>query len=712
MTQNRASWLESNASQSFLVEASERLASARSMPAVVEVLRDTARGAIGADGIAVVLKDGDQCSYVAEDAIAPLWSGRRFPADQCISGWSMQHVETVIVSDVRADPRIPQTAYEPTFVRSLAMVRIGRPDPVAALGAYWSTTGPPPEGSIARLESLGRLAAIAVENARLLDLNREDARLKATMLAAGRMGLWSFDVASGTLDASAACRKNFGRDPALPFTYEDLQSAIHPDDREWVNAAIAASLTTRCEYDVEYRVLAPDGDIRWIGVRGQPSFRHEGTPIGLSGVSIDITERKRMEEALRTSAATLEHLVEERTRELVRTQDALRQSQKLEAMGQLTGGVAHDFNNLLTPIIGSLDLLHRRQVGSEREQRLISGALQSADRARVLVQRLLAFARRQPLHPEPVDMAALVIGMSELIGTTVGPQVELRLDLAAELPMAVADPHQVEMALLNLSVNARDAMPDGGSLVISAHLQRTDHLAAPGIEPGDYVVVSVSDTGLGMDADTQLRSIEPFFSTKGIGQGTGLGLSMAHGLARQLGGALTIESEPGSGTSIALWFPATGARQTAITASSNHEMHGSGVALVVDDEPLVRASTADMLVDLGFEVLEAASGHEALALIKSDARICVMISDHLMPHMTGVELVRAALAIRPSLPVLIVSGYSDAIGLASDLPRLSKPFRQAELSIALEKIMPAKEAAPIIVTVVEDPLGAPTIPIS
>lgn len=508
-------------SQAFLIEASEKLATARSMDEVVSVLRLTARATIGAEGIAVVLREGGCCVYVAEDGVAPLWAGSRFDERSCISGWAMINLDTVAISDVRTDPRIPQEAYAPTFVRSLLMAPIGRPHAIAALGAYWSDVREHDGETIRRLEGLARLATIAMENARLLREREEHDRQRELMVAAGRIGMWSFDIESGALDASPMCRINFGRDPALPFSYADLHAAIHPDDRERVTQAIATSITTGGDYDIEYRLITPAGETRWIGIRAQPSYMANGTPTSLAGLSIDITDRKRMEEALRSSAATLEHLVEERTRELVEAQEALRQAQKLEAMGQLTGGVAHDFNNLLTPIVGSLDLLQRRKIGGEREQRLIDGALQSADRARTLVQRLLAFARRQPLRPEPVDVSALITGMSDLVATTLGPQVALESDVGDDLPLAVADAHQVEMAILNLSVNARDAMAGTGRLTLSARRRNPgrDHQE---VAPGSYVVIAVSDTGAGMDEATRRRAVEPFFSTKGVGKGSTL----------------------------------------------------------------------------------------------------------------------------------------------------------------------------------------------
>ena len=674
---------------SRLAAASERLATARSLDAVVDVLRATAREIVGAQGIAVVIREGDRCFYAAEDSDSPLWAGGRFPMEACISGWAMTHRQTVAIADIARDARIPQEAYRPTFVRSLVMAPIGRPEPIAAIGAYWSEARSPDPDTVARLEALARSAAIAIENARLLASSQEAERQRAVAVAAGRMGVWSLDVPTATLETSALCRLNFGRDPAEPFPYAALHDAIHPDDRERVNRAIGESLAGGGDYDIEYRLVTPGGETRWIGIRARPTLAADGSPLTLSGVSVDITDRKRMEEALRDSAATLEHLVAERTRELVATQEALRQSQKLEAMGQLTGGVAHDFNNLLTPIIGSLDLLQRRQVGGAREQRLISGALQSADRAKTLVQRLLAFARRQPLNARAIDVGALVVGMQSLVSTTVGPQVEVRLDVAEDLPLAHADANQLEMALLNLAVNARDAMPGGGRLEIAASLETVGPGAVAGLTEGRYVRLAVADDGEGMDEATRLRAIEPFFSTKGVGQGTGLGLSMVHGLALQLGGALAVRSEVGAGTTIELWVPVSSERRAARSEASEiaHASLHAGVALLVDDEDLVRASTADMLADLGFEVIEARSGEEALDILAKRPRVDLLVTDHIMPHMTGAELASTAVAERPGLRVLVVSGYSDAIGLASALPRLEKPFRQCDLSASISALL-------------------------
>ncbi len=379
--------------------------------------------------------------------------------------------------------------------------------------------------------------------------------------------------------------------------------------------------------------------------------------------------------------------VTDRLREQARLKDAeegLRQSQKLEAMGQLTGGVSHDFNNLLSPIVGALDLLQRKGTGGEREQRLISGALQSAERARVLVQRLLAFARRQPLQSRAVDVGALVIGMADLVISTSGPRVKVVVNVADDMSAAVADPNQVEMAILNLAVNARDAMPDGGMLTISAEGDAVGAGHRSRLPPGEYVRLSVADTGTGMDQATIARAVEPFFSTKGVGRGTGLGLSMVHGLASQLGGALQINSRPGLGTNIEVWLPASDEAASPLERSEDVQARlAAGTVLLVDDEELVRASTADMLTELGYAVVEAGSAEEALRLIVMGQHFDVLMTDHLMPGMTGTELAREVRRRRPGVQVLLVSGYADVDGIAPDLPRLVKPFRKLDLAAKL-----------------------------
>ncbi|WP_324806393.1 ATP-binding protein [Sphingomonas sp. LY29] len=457
----------------------------------------------------------------------------------------------------------------------------------------------------------------------------------------------------------------WSEDHLLATPYSDF---MHPEDMAVTLAAIEEMGRTQQPTRFQNRIATADG--RWTPIGWTVSPEPGGA--NFIAVGRDLSDDRAREA------------------ELLQTQEALRQSQKLESMGQLTGGVAHDFNNLLTPIIGSLDMLLRRGLGSERERRLIDGALQSAERAKTLVQRLLAFARRQPLQPTAVDLRSLVDGMTGLIGSTLGPTIDVRIGIADNLPPARADPNQLEMAILNLGVNARDAMPGGGELSISAVRETVNADHGDGLAPGAYVRLSVGDNGMGMDEETRRRAIEPFFSTKGIGKGTGLGLSMAHGLAAQLGGALTIRSVPGEGTTVDLWLPVSGSQvdSEGVPIAAMSVANARGTALLVDDEELVRMSTADMLADLGYEVVEAGSAEEALKLVEAGATPDILVTDHLMPGMSGEELARRMRAQRPAFPVLIVSGYAEAEGIAADLPRLTKPFRNAELAERLASVHP------------------------
>jgi PAS domain S-box-containing protein len=458
----------------------------------------------------------------------------------------------------------------------------------------------------------------------------------------------------------------FGRRVRLGEIFPDL---FPPDQAEVMRSFMARALSGE-----SYTVVEEFGDPDLVKPHWEVSYyplRNEaGQIVGAFHHAKDISARLRGEAQLAVA------------------QEALRQSQKMEAMGQLTGGVAHDFNNLLTPIIGSLDLLVRRELGSERERRLIDGALQSAERAKTLVQRLLAFARRQPLQPTAVDLKSLIGGMADLIASTSGPKIDVRVEVSDDLPPAIADANQLEMAILNLAVNARDAMPAGGDLSISAAAESLEIGHHSQLPDGHYVRISVTDTGTGMDQATLERAIEPFFSTKGVGKGTGLGLSMVHGLASQLGGALTISSKAHEGTTVDLWLPvsettATFERQSSGAAS---RPAGRGTALLVDDEDLVRMSTADMLMDLGYSVAEASSAEEALRLVNEGLCPDLLVTDHLMPGMTGVELAGELKSVLPELPVLIVSGYADADGIEPTIARLTKPFRNSELAESLSKL--------------------------
>jgi PAS domain S-box-containing protein len=384
--------------------------------------------------------------------------------------------------------------------------------------------------------------------------------------------------------------------------------------------------------------------------------------------------------------------------ELKAAEARLRESQKMEALGQLTGGVAHDFNNLLMVVLGNLGLLRKRLPPEPRLMRLLDGAQQGAERGAALTARMLAFARRQELRPAPTDLTGLVSGLVPLLERSAGPTVRIEPTLPPGLPPALVDANQLELALLNLVVNARDAMPGGGTVTIALTADEAPSAVAPPyLVPGRYLRLSLSDTGQGMDAATLARAAEPFFTTKAVGQGSGLGLSMVQGLAEQSGGGLRLTSRPGEGTTAEIWLPRVEADAPAAAPPRPRAAEQADAAprriLVVDDDPLVAAGTAMMLEDLGHSALLAASGEEALASVTQEPALDLVLTDHAMPGMTGLELAERLRAERPDLPVALATGYAEASGISTPwLPRLNKPYRQDELDELVRRLTRAKAA--------------------
>lgn len=540
--------------------------------------------------------------------------------------------------------------------------------------------------------------------ARIEALDEGERRL-ATALEAGRLGSWELDVSKWELKTSTIFRSIFGRGSDDTFTYNDLIASIHPDDRQSMKDAVATTIETGSDYATDYRVVWPDGSLHWVEIRAQLYRAQSGHGVKLIGVSADITNRRNAEVHQRRLNEILEERVAGRTKELEqahevmlaevaqrqKAEDHLRQSQKLEAIGQLTGGVAHDFNNLLMAVLANLELLGKAVDTDPRLSRLVEGALQGARRGASLTQRLLAFARRQDLQVKAVDLRQLVQDMQDLLRRSVGPEVTLEINSCDCLPPVLADSNQIELALLNLVVNSRDAMPTGGSIRISL-AERDVENGDSGISKGRYIVLSVEDTGTGMDAETLAKAVEPFFSTKELGKGTGLGLSMIHGLALQLGGKFSLESTVGTGTIAHLWIPMAPAgtaysADVLPTATAPTSEQVSKRVLLVDDDALIAMSSADMIMDLGHDVVEVHSGAEAIEVLKGETSFDLMITDYSMPGMNGGELIIRAKSLRPDLSVLLATGYADLpAGVEVDAPRLSKPYTQAQLAAEIAKI--------------------------
>jgi PAS domain S-box-containing protein len=498
----------------------------------------------------------------------------------------------------------------------------------------------------------------------------------------------------------------------LGITYEqavdfDWRNVLHPDDHDRIVSESLAGEASLKPFALEARYRRHDGEWRWIRSISQPRWGPGGEHIGFIGVAHDISESKEAE-------AALERRVEQRTAELrdalerlreevaerERAEEALRQAQKMEAVGRLTGGIAHDFNNLLTPVIGGLELL-AANVEEPRLKRLAEAALESSRRGAKLTSQLLTFSRIQRIRMGPVSVNQVIDNLRQILKHTIGSDIAIRTDVATTPLHALCDENQLENAILNLAINARDAMPDGGTLTLSTEIVR--EAASPDLEAGDYVCITVADTGIGMPPEVAARATEPFFSTKPVGKGTGLGLAQVYGIARQAGGTLRLETREGEGTTVRLLLPkvepgAAGQGEAAAEASPTKAAVRKARILVVDDDPDVRLFLITLLDELGHAVEGVEDGEAALAAVEA-APPDLMLIDFAMPKMNGAQLAHAVRARHPDLPIAFVTGYAESEqleGAGPAVPVLRKPFSLESLSSlvaeALERDPPPQKS--------------------
>ncbi len=571
------------------------------------------------------------------------------------------------------------------------------------------------------LRSYANLLAAAVERLGvILRLRKEDARL-ARALDVSQLGAWDLDLVSGSATATPRYNEILGiTDAPAAWRYADFLDRVVAEDRLQVSDAFAHSLNAGTDWHVRCRIRrVDDGVLRWIEARGRPDGDHDNPRTRLLGFVADITEPKEAEEELQRARDTLEAQVAERTTALTEANVRLRlesmereqiertlhQLQKMEAVGQLSGGLAHDFNNLLQAISGSLDLMHRRISGGRLEglDRYVAIARSAAERGAGLIHSLLAFSRRQTLDPKTIDLNDLVGHLAVLCQSTVGPGIYFKTSLEAGVSHTLCDPHQLESALLNLVVNARDAMPDGGSLTIETANDTLPDRRAPeadpalkALQPGAYVTVSVTDTGTGMSADVISRAFEPFFTTKAIGQGTGLGLSMVYGFVKQSSGYVQIRSSEGVGTCVTIFLPRhageVAKKPTMVPVIVPSTVREAITVLLVEDEESVRMILAEALSDEGYTVLEAGDGRSGLEILQAGADVDLLVTDVGLPGgMNGQQLADQARLQSPKLKVLFITGYaaSAAVGngkMAEDMEVITKPFLTTALLARVQRM--------------------------
>ncbi len=613
---------------------------------------------------------------------------------------------TIAIPDVTVDRRVDQAMWQGIGVRGLISVPLIRDGHLrASLFVMCTGIGSWEQDDVALVEAVAARTWDAVERARAeAESHVSEARLRA-VIAAAPVGLIFAAAPDGRITGGNARAAEMLGHPLLPSSnvaaYRDYVS-FHDDGRQVESGEypLARALAGEERPELEALYRRGDGKDTYLRFVAAPVRGPEGAIAGGVVATLDIDRERRAELALRDLNATLERRVEERTQELFAAEEALRQAQKMDAVGQLTGGIAHDFNNMLAVVLGSLELLSRRLPEDDlRARRYVEAATDGARRATTLTQRLLAFSRRQPLQPEPIDVNRLVAGMSDLLRGSIGGGIHLESVLAAGLWLVHADPNQLENVILNLAINARDAMAGEGRVTIetaNAYLDERYVEGEIGVTAGQYVQIAVTDTGCGMPREVISKAFDPFFTTKTVGKGTGLGLSQVYGFVKQSGGHVKIYSEVGIGTTVKLYLPRlVGGSVPVVEPVVEHAPVGGDhheLILVVEDEPGVRAVTVEALNVLGYRVLEADGAVAALRLLEAHPNVALLFTDIVMPEVNGARLAEAARAMRPGLKVLFTTGYTrnavvhnGVVDPGVDL--LGKPFTFEALAAKVRSVL-------------------------
>ena len=611
--------------------------------------------------------------------------------------------ETVAIADVTLDPRTAATAdvlkriSAGSFV-NMPLMEQGRV--VAMVFVNNATARQYNEGDFQLMRDVAERVRMATQRARSEAALRESEAQFRVFAQATPIQIWASWADGALYWFNPQVYAYTGQRQGELDGSDGWLANLHPEDADRAAETWARAVASGQVYETEFRVRRHDGVYRTFMVRAEPVHDEEGRIVRWVGSNTDIEDLRSQSAELARFNETLEEQVAERTSALMQAEEALRQSQKMEAVGQLTGGIAHDFNNLLAGITGSLEIIGSRiaQGRFGDVERFSAAAQGAAKRAAALTHRLLAFSRRQTLDPKPTDPNRLIRGMEDLIRRTTGPGIQLEVVAGTGLWPVLIDANQLGNAVLNLCINARDAMPDGGRLTIETGNRWIDPRVArtQDLEPGQYVSICVSDTGGGMSPDVAARAFEPFFTTKPMGEGTGLGLSMIYGFVRQSGGQVRIYSERDEGTMVCLYLPRhLGAVEDEPTPEIAHAPRAQAgeTVMVVDDEPTVRMLVAEILHELGYQCIEAADGASGLKLLQSDARIDLLVSDVGLPGgMNGRQMADAARIDRPDLKVLFITGYAEnaVVGngqLDPGMHVMTKPFAMEALGTRIRELI-------------------------